>query len=420
MKTTSSTSRVQRAFVPTSNRRRNMKQAYKTELAPNNKQITAMCQHVGAARWAYNWGLEKIQQASAKGEKWPNAIELSRELNKLKGTDALPWGYTVSKCAFQESLRNLQSAIDNLRASKKGQRKGAPMRFPRRKTRKNGLGSCRFVGIIKVFDGCIQLPRLGVLRLKEQNYLPTDKHITQATISERAGRWFVSVLVSEEIPAQEPARGEVLGIDMGIKILATCSDGETYANPKTLAAKIKRLRRWQRKLSRRTKGSKNRKKARQKIAQLYMRVTNARQDAHNKAAHAIIAKRPSVIVIEDLNVKGMLKNRRLSLALSDAALGQFGRILTYMAKYAGVTVIKAKRFFASSKTCSCCGWKNECMTLSDRVFVCQACGHTLDRDLNAAINLRNTVSSTEINACGDRVSPGGNTQAVINEAGIRP
>ena len=325
-----------------------MKNAYKSELDPNNKQSTAMRQHVGAARWAYNWGLERIKQAVANGERWPSAVDLHREGNKLKGPEALPWGYAVSKCAFQEALRNLQAAVDNWRASKKGERKGPRMEFPKRKTRKHGLGACRFTGTIKVFDGCIQLPRIGVVRLKEHDYLPTDKRITQATIRERAGRWFVSVLVEEEAPTgdipsvategmsegmseelievatetvsnkatSDVLGGNVLGVDVGIKTLATCSDGTCYANPKALAAKIKQLRRWQRRLSRRVKGGKNRSKVRMKVARLHMQVANVRRDAHNKAARAIIDKRPSVLVIEDLNVKGMFKNRRLARALA--------------------------------------------------------------------------------------------------------
>ena len=160
------------------------------------------------------------------------------------------------------------------------------MEFPKRKTRKHGLGACRFTGTIKVLDGCIQLPCIGVVRLKEHDCLPTDKRITQATIRERAGRWFVSVLVEEEAPtgdipsvATEVATetvsnkatsdvlgGNVLGGDVGIKTLATCSDGTCCANPKALAAKIKQLRRWQRRLSRRVKGGKNRSKARMKVA----------------------------------------------------------------------------------------------------------------------------------------------------------
>ncbi|MCX6041058.1 MAG: IS607 family transposase, partial [Caldilinea sp.] len=265
------TSRGQSAFVSVSSRQRSMKNAYKSELDPNNKQIRAMRQHVGAVRWAYNWGLERIKQAAAKGERWPSAVDLHREVNKLKGTEALPWGYAVSKCAFQEALRNLQAAVDNWRVRKKGERKGLRMEFPKRKTRKHGLGACRFTGTIKVFDGCIQLPRIGVVRLKEHDYLPTDKRITQATIRERAGRWFVSVLVEEEAPTgdipsvategmsgavteelievatetvsnkatSDVLGGNVLGVDVGIKTLATCSDGTCCANPKVLAAKIK-------------------------------------------------------------------------------------------------------------------------------------------------------------------------------------
>lgn len=401
--------------------------AFKSELDPNNAQVTAMRQHVGAARFAYNWGLEKIKQAAAAGEKWPSAVDLHKQINLIKGTDSLPWAYEVSKCAFQESLRNLDTAVKNMRDSRKGKRKGAKMGFPKRKTRKKGLGSCRFTGMIKVFDGQVQLPRIGVVRLKEHGYIPVGKY-AQATISERAGHWFVSVVAEvapRGYPEQPELTGAVIGIDVGIKTLATCSDGDTYENPKALAAKTKRLRRWQRRLSRRTQGGKNRAKARMQVARLHKKIADVRQDAHNKAARAIVDKHPSVIVIENLNTKGMFKNRKLAKALSDAALGNFGRTLIYMAEEIGITVVKAGRFFASSKTCACCGWKKEDLTLSDRVFICDAPGrqpgHTVDRDLNAAINLKNTVSSTEIHAYGDRVSPranSGDVEAVIAEVGI--
>src|SRR5262245_7052630 len=122
-----------------------------------------MRQHVGSARWAYNWGLERIKQAIANGQRWPTAIDLHRQPNTLKGTDELSWGYKVSKCAFQEALRNLQAAVENWRNSQNGKRKGAKVKFPKRKTRKKGLGACRFTGTIKVFAGCIQLPRIGVV-----------------------------------------------------------------------------------------------------------------------------------------------------------------------------------------------------------------------------------------------------------------
>jgi len=393
--------------------------AYKTELDPNNKQITAMRQHCGAARWAYNWGLTQIKIAMDAKTKWPSAIDLHKRLNTLKGTDALPWGYKVSKCAFQEALRNLEVAVKHWRTSKTGKRKGPKIKFPKRKTRKHGLGACRFTGSIRILSDRVQLPRLGVIRLKERDYLPVGAQVTQATLSERAGRWFVSVLVREEsVPPKLVLTDAVLGVDVGIKTLATCSDEDTFANPKALAAKTKQLRRWQRKLSRRIKGGSNRAKARMMVARLHKQVADIRLDAHHKAARSIVNKRPSVIVREDLNVKGMFKNRKLARALSDAALGQFGRIIDNMADAMGVKVVKAGRFFASSRLCSCCGWKHESLTLQDRTFICCACGLVIDRDLNAALNLKNTVSSTEIYAYGDRVSPAHSEQAVIREIGI--
>jgi putative transposase len=389
--------------------------AFKTELDPNNVQETMLRQHCGAGRWAYNWGLERIKQAIESGTTWPSAIDLHKELNALKGTDALPWAYEVSKCAFQESLRNLETAVRNWRTSKKGERKGAKVGFPKRKTKKRGLGGFRLTGTIKVFDSQVQLPRIGLVRLKEHGYIPTGKY-AQATVTERAGHWFVSVS-AESAREEVELTANVIGVDVGIKTLAVDSDGDSHANPKALSAKTKQLRRWQRRLSRRKKGGKNRAKARIRVARLHKSVSDVRQDAHNKAARSIVNKRPAIIVIEDLNVKGMFKNRKLSRALSDAALGNFGRVLSYMAADAGIEVRKAGRFFASSKTCACCGWKKEDLTLSDRVFVCDDCGHTMDRDLNAAINLKNTVSSTGIYAYGDRVSRG-LAHAVIDEVGI--
>jgi putative transposase len=252
--------------------------------------------------------------------------------------------------------------------------------------------------------------------LKEHDYLPVGAQVKQATISERAGNWFVSVLVDTPKPAPVVTTGEVIGIDVGIKTLATCSNGMTFANPKVLGARTKQLSRWQRRMDRRVKGSKNRAKAKLQVAKCHKRIADTRLDAHNKAARTIVNLHPSTIVLEDLNVAGMVKNRSLAKAMSDAAIGQFSRVVTYMAEDVGIQVIKANRFFASSKTCSCCGWKNDNLTLADRTFVCEQCGSVLDRDLNAALNLRNTVSVTGIYACEDYVRPG-SIQAVIAETG---
>jgi transposase len=189
-----------------------IQRAYKTELDLNDHQITACKQHAGAARWAYNWGLSRKQEAYRATGKSVSAIDLHRELNALKQT-AVPWMYEVSKCAPQEALRNLDNAFAHFfrRAQLKqhGKLRGK-LGYPKRKTKKRGLGGFRLTGSIIVFPDGIQLPRLGRLRLKERDYLPTDANILSATVSEQAGHWYVSVLVEEEriVPVN---RGPVVG-----------------------------------------------------------------------------------------------------------------------------------------------------------------------------------------------------------------
>lgn len=370
---------------------------YKTEIAPNNNQIVLLHKNVGAARFAYNWALNIKQKAFKAKVKIPNAIELHRELNKLKKTD-LPWMYEVSKCSPQEALRNCDTAFKNFfrRCKQKKEKKG----FPKFKSKKSGLGSFRLTGTIKVTSKYIQLPRLGKIRLKEHNYLPLNAKILGAIISERAGRWFVSLQVEEEInQISKPTC--MIGVDLGVKTLATCSDGQIFANPKALKTNLEKLKRRSRQLSRKVKGSKNRKKAAKKLARLHYRIANIRKDnLHKITTH--LTKTKSKIVIEDLNISGMLKNRKLSRAIADLGLFEFRRQLEYKGKWHGCEIILADRFFPSSKSCSRCGWIKKDLTLTDRAFVCDSCGLEIDRDLNASLNLRSyTVSSTGINAYGE-------------------
>jgi len=277
-----------------------IQRAYKTELKPNNKQRTALLKHAGSARFAYNWGLNQVQEKTSK----PNAMQLHRELNARK-KEEFPWMYEVSKCAMQESLRDLEKAFKNFfRGCKESKKVG----FPQFKSKSKGIGSFRLTGTIKVESRRMRLPRLGWIRLKEADYLPTDKHILSATVSERAGRWFVSVLVNEEVEPQQTS-GEVLGIDLGVKSLATCSDGMSYDNPKALHKYEKKIKRLQRHMMKRQqKGSRRRKLTQQKIAKLWMKISNIRTDSIQKATTDIVkTKRPSVVVLEDLNVKGMVR-----------------------------------------------------------------------------------------------------------------
>ena len=375
-----------------------IQRGYKTELDPNNKQKTLLMKNAGAARYAYNWALNQKKIAFDAKTKIPNAIVLHRELNKLKKTE-LSWMYEVSKCSPQEALRNCDMAFKNFFRKCKQKVKGKKG-FPKKKSKKSGLGSFRLTGTIKVFASHVQLPRLGKIKLKERDYLPLNAKILSVNISEKAGRWFVSLQIEEHIqPTEKPEC--VVGIDLGIKTLATVSDGTTYANPKALRSNLGRLQRRSRHLSRKQKGSKNRKKAARKLARLHFKISNIRKDSlHKITSH--LTKTKSKIVIEDLNVSGMLKNRKLSRVIADIGLFEFRRQLEYKGKWYGCEIVIANRWFPSSKMCSNCGWIDKDLTLADRVFGCDGCGLKIDRDLNASYNLKKyTVSSTGINACGE-------------------
>ncbi len=371
-----------------------VKRGYKVELDLTNEQRTACMKHAGAARWAYNYALTRRRENYLKGEKTPYASDLHKEINALK--PSMPWMYEVSKCAFQEGLRDADDGFKHFfrkcRLKKEGKHKGK-CGYPKYKSRKKQIGHARFTGSIHVYPDVIQLPRLGMIRLKERDYLPMNTKIGSATISEHAGRWFVSITVHEEMSEPTKATGEAVGVDLGIKTLATVSDGRTFDNPKALRKKINALKRASRKHSRKKKGSKNRFKAKQKLARVHVRIANVRKDALHKATSAIVARtkpdceRPSVIVLEDLNVSGMLKNHKLARACADVGLYEFKRQVLYKAAFAGVEVKLASRWYPSSKTCHSCGWIKEDLTLKDRVYVCEECGNVTDRDYNAACNL---------------------------------
>jgi len=385
-----------------------IQRAYKTELDLNDQQITACRKHAGAARWAYNWGLARKQEAYQASGTSPSAIDLHRELNALKPT-TVPWLYAVSKCAPQEALRNLDTAFAHFfrraQLKKAGKHRGK-LGYPQFKTKKRGLGSFRLTGSISVFPDAIQSPRLGRLRLKERGYLPTSGvKILSTTVSEQAGHWYVSVLVEQDqaVPVNV---GPVVGVDLGIKHLATLSDGTTEPNPRYLKQRLKKLKRLQRAVSRKQKGSGNRRKATRRLALLYRKVTNQR----NNTLHQLttqLAKTKSVVVIENLHVSGMLKNHHLAQAIADVGFGEFRRQLTYKAAWYGGRVALADRWEPSSKTCSGCGWVDEELALGDRTFHCRnpkgSCGLVLDRDLNAAINLAQLADSSpeSQNACGE-------------------
>ena len=355
-----------------------IKRAFRYELDLNDVQRTACLRHAGAARWAFNFGLRRKKEAYAAGEKTPTAVDLHRELNLLKQTE-IPWMYDCSKAAPQEALRNLDRAFTNFFAKRS--------RFPRFKSRKRGIGSFRLTGSIHVSGKAVQLPRLGVLRLKEESAV--TGRILSATVSERASRWFVSLQVETSIVVPDN-QGPTVGVDLGIKTLATLSDGRVFENPKSYRRKLQILKRAQRIVSRRQKGSKRREQAKRRVGKLHYRVACCRADAIHKMT-TFIAMTYGAVGIEDLNVSGMKKNHRLAGAVSDAAFGEIRRQLTYKCEWYGSELVVHDRFMPSSKTCSQCGDVKDSLSLSDRTFRCEGCGHEQDRDLNAAINLQPPV-----------------------------
>ena len=372
--------------------------SYKVKLDPTNVQITNMKKNIGAARFAYNWGLKKKQEAYEQKTKTPSAIDLHRELNVLKKTD-ITWAYECSKCSFQEALRDLDSAFNRFFSNCKKGIKGKKG-FPKFKSKKNDKQSFRLTGSISVNEGRIGLPRIGKVKLKETDYITKDCKITQATVSKKADKWFVSILTEVE-HKQLPLNTKVVGVDLGIKTLATCSDGATFENPKALKKNLDKLKFQQRKLSNKIKDSKNYEKQKLKVQKIHYRISNIRNDSLHKATSKIISDN-QVIVLEDLKVSNMMKNHKLAQALSDVSFYEFRRQLEYKAKWNNRQVIFVDKFFPSSKLCSICGNKKEDLKLTDRTYKCD-CDLIMDRDLNAAKNLEQfyTVSSTGINACGD-------------------
>ena len=367
----------------------------------------------GTARFVYNWGLAQRKEEYKQTGKSSNFFEQNKKLNVLKKTN-FPWMYEVSSYIPQQALRNLQQAFENFfRRVKNGEKPGYP------KFKKKGIkDNFEFRDYIRLQHRTIQLPRIGLIRLKET----TEKfkgRILSATVSRDTDRWFVSLQVERERPDPKPVQGPVAGIDVGLKSFAVISDGIYIDNPAYMEKLLRKLQRLHKRLSRKQKGSSNRAKARMQLARLYRRIRCLRHDFLHKLS-TILAKTKSEIVIEDLNVSGMVRNRKLSRRISDAGWSEFRRMLTYKCEWYGSKLTIAPRFFPSTKRCSRCGNIKDEMPLSERTYRCEICGLVIDRDLNAALNLASlattTASSVGSYACGKSVRPV-KKQAVLVEAG---
>jgi putative transposase len=398
-------------------------QAYRFALDPTPRQVRDLLRHAGAARVAYNWGLARIKAnldqrgaersyGIAEADLAPSVgwslYAMRKDWNQDKEQVA-PWWGECSKEAYNTGLDQLARALKNWSDSRNGERKGRRVGFPRFKSRRKHAPSVRFTtGTIRVEDDRrhVRLPRLGVIKTHEstrklQRRIADGRaRVLSATVRAEAGRWFVAFTVEVQRAIRAPARPDaVVGVDLGVKALATFSDGRPpVENPKHYDTARRKLARLSRAASRKQgpdrrtgrQASNRWRRANAARNRVHHRVTNLRRDAIHKLTTAL-AREYGSIVVEDLNVAGMVKNRRLARVISDAGFSEIRRQLTYKAAWNGGTLIVADRWFPSSKTCSGCGVVKTKLRLSERLFVCTECGLTLDRDENAARNLASLV-----------------------------
>ena len=356
--------------------------AHSIALDPTEKQKNALAKAAGCARFSYNWGLAEWQRQYKLGLK-PTANKVKKAFNGIKEKE-FPWIYDSPKDANQEAFSDLGSAFSNFFKSLNGGRKGRKIWYPQFK--KKGKCSDSFGISNDKFHfhkdaKRVYLPVIGSVKIKER--LRFQGKILGARVKRVAGQWFLSVQVEGHFERPTAFLNPIAGIDLGIKTAVVSSRQEPILAPKPLKANLQRLKRANRKLHRRKKGSKNRHKARIQVARVHQRVTNIRKDFLHKVTTQL-ARENQANVIEDLNVAGMLKNHKLSRAISDVGFGLFRQYMTYKAPIFGSELIVADRWFPSSKTCHVCLEKNEHLTLSDREWCCEGCGVVHDRDDNAS------------------------------------
>lgn len=389
-----------------------MLRTYKTEINPNKEQRQKILQTIGTCRYVYNFFIAHNKEVYEQEKKFVTAYDFSKWLNQhIKDNKELSWIKESSSKSVKQSILNAETAFKRFFKKKS--------KFPRFKKKNRSNVKMYFVkadnkSIIKCQRHKIKIPTIGFVRLKEKGYIPTNPktHIIKSgTISYEAGRFYVSVLVEEQIKYQENIVDEIytsgLGLDLGIKNFITDSNGCSFKNiNKSFSMKKldKSLKRQQRKLSRKYESWKkqNKKKGdttRQniskqilKIQRLYKRMANIRDNYINQCINTLVKDKPEFITIEDLNVSGMMKNRHLSKAIASLKLYSFIDKLKYKCKMNGIELRQVDRFYPSSKTCHRCGCVKEKLNLSERTYICEHCGYTEDRDLNASMNLRDASS----------------------------
>lgn len=351
---------------------------YKYRAYPTKAQITAFAMMFGCVRFVYNYYLE-WRTSRWHDENASTNYVMSANHMKAVLKDAFPWLYDADSTALQQSLRDLDTAFRNFFERRSG--------YPRfkRKSDKQSYRTMCVSGNIRIDGNRIRLPKVGWVKIS--NSRPFDGRIKSATVTKTAGgRYYITLLVEEEYEILPNAGGE-LGIDVGLKEFYTDSRGRKVDNPRTLRRHEKRLKRLQRRLSRKQKGSRNRRKAKVALAREHEKVADIRKDFLHKQALALACEN-QVVCAEDLNISGMMKNHRLAKSISDVSWNMFFTILRYKLEDRGGVLIKVPAFYPSSQTCSNCGYQNPLVKdLSVRTWICPECGTIHDRDINAALNI---------------------------------
>ncbi|WP_415277135.1 RNA-guided endonuclease InsQ/TnpB family protein [Clostridium perfringens] len=380
-----------------------MKKAYKMEINPTDKQKSKIHRTIGVSRFIYNFYIARNKEIYEREGKFVSGMDFSKWLNNeyIPNNQEMKWIKEVSSKATKQAIMNGDKSFRDFFKKAKG--------FPKFKKKKNQDVKAYFPKNNKtdwtIERHRVKIPTLGWIRLKEFGYIPVNSIVKSGTVSQKADRYYVSILVEEtDIKISNPNNAGV-GIDLGIKEFAVCSDGIKFKNinkTSTVKKVEKKLKREQRKLSRKYESLKIRNKKEKggnatsqniqkqvvKVQKLHQRLRNIRTDYINKIVSSIIKQKPSYITIEDLNVKGMMKNKHLSKAIASQKFFEFKTKLTVKCKENHIELRIVDRFYPSSKTCSQCGKVKKDLKLSDRIYKCD-CGFTIDRDLNASINLKN-------------------------------
>ena len=366
------------------------------ELKPNNQQATYFNKACGVARLSYNWALNEWQKQYQQDKQYrdecqklgltidesklnkPTQGKLRKQLNAIK-RGQFPFMMEVTKCSPQEAIIQLGDAVKRYDKGESNypqfRKKGKDDRF--------SLTNDQF----KIIGRKIKIPNLGWVKMTEN--LRHQGKILSAKVFKKANKWFVSIAVElDKVILPKPKTGKSVGIDLGITDLATLSDGTKIGAPKPLKSKLKKLQRLSKQLSRKQQGSTNREKAKTKLSRLHLKISNIRKDFLHKLTTNLV-KSYDIICLENLNVQGMIKNRKLSRAINDLGFYELKRQLVYKANQWGKQVKELNRFYPSSKTCSNCSYKLESLSLSTRYWTCPNCNTNHDRDINASINILN-------------------------------